>query len=219
MSTRTSKIFADRLSDLIEEKRQEDIDYRQISDKTEIPIGSLSNYANDKQQPNISRLAAIAEYFGVSTDWLLGLSDVRTPDIKTQAICSYTGLSEQAVFELFMNNCMDLGTGLSIILETPNAALLLHALEKYYYDLVAANILEDVPDKADDVLKREITDAIETRLQIHNSLQNVISNSGIEFLTVSDMYEAKATHLLSNTLKALKIKAKEDSRIYLSSKT
>lgn len=219
MSTKTSKIFADRLSDLIEEKRQEDIDYRQISDKTEIPTGSLSNYANDKQQPNITRLAAIAKYFGVSTDWLLGLSDVRTPDIKTQAICNYTGLSEHAVFELFTKNSMGLGTGLSIILETPNAAFLLHALERYYYDLVAAYILEAAPEKNDDVQHAEISKAIRTRVQIHNTLQNVISNSGIEFLSVSDMYAAKVTHLLTNTLNALELKAQEDSKTYLSSKT
>ena len=218
MSTGTSKIFADRLSDLIAEKKQEGVDYRQIAEGTKIPTGSISNYANDVQQPNITRLAAIAEYFGVSTDWLLGLSDVRTPDIKTQAICNYTGLSEHAVFELFAKNSLGLGTGLSIILETPNAAFLLHALERYYYDLVAAYILEAVPDKIDDVQQAEISKAIKTRLQIHNTQHNVISDSGIEYLTVSDLYAAKATHLLTNTLNALELKAQEDSKTYLSSK-
>ena len=41
MSTNTSKIFADRLSDLIEEKRQEGVDYRQISEKIKISTGAL----------------------------------------------------------------------------------------------------------------------------------------------------------------------------------
>lgn len=219
MSTSTSKIFADRLSDLIEEKKKKGVDYRLISAETNISTGALSNYANDVQQPNISKLAVIADYFGVSADWLLGLSDVRTPDIKTKAICCYTGLSERAVFELFANTAMGLSTGLNIILETPNAAMLLHALEKYYYDLVAAYILEAEPDYSSGIQQSEIQEAIKTRLQFHNILPNVISNSGIEFLTVSDMYAAKATNLLENTLKSLDTKAKNDSKVFLSHET
>ena len=42
----------------------------------------------------------LAMHFGVSTDYLLGLSSVETPDTDLHAVCDYTGLSEKAVMQL-----------------------------------------------------------------------------------------------------------------------
>lgn len=53
-----------------------------------------------KNLPDILSLEKIARYFGVSADFLLGLSDVESPDISTRAAVEYTGLSEGAVERL-----------------------------------------------------------------------------------------------------------------------
>ena len=93
----TRKQFADNLSDLIEESGKK---IKEISDATGIPTGSLSQYQNDSAEAGIDKLAKLAEYFHVSTDWLLGRTDVRSPDVKLQAAVKYTRLSEKAVEQL-----------------------------------------------------------------------------------------------------------------------
>lgn len=50
--------------------------------------------------PDALGVAKIAKICGVTSDWILGLTDVRTSDIETQAVQNYTGLSEGAVKSL-----------------------------------------------------------------------------------------------------------------------
>lgn len=47
--------------------------------------------------PDAKSVHDLAMYFGVPTDWLLGLSDVRSTDIDIQRICQKTGLDERIV--------------------------------------------------------------------------------------------------------------------------
>lgn len=44
-----------------------------------IDQSSISSYETGKYLPTVEVLAKYAEYFGVSTDYLLGLTDVKTP--------------------------------------------------------------------------------------------------------------------------------------------
>lgn len=50
---------------------------------------SVSNWENDNIQPSIEILMKLSEYFGVSTDYLLGVEEKRTLDV--------TGLSMEEV--------------------------------------------------------------------------------------------------------------------------
>lgn len=53
-------------------------------------------------------LAVLANYFRTTTDYLLGLSETKSPDIKLQAIEKETGLSEKAIRNLkSINNISD----------------------------------------------------------------------------------------------------------------
>ncbi len=56
---------------------------------------TITNWQLGESAPNVIALAKIAEYFGVSTDYLLGLSDTRNPDVSARAAVAYTGLSEE----------------------------------------------------------------------------------------------------------------------------
>lgn len=71
-STKASKCFADRLSDLLADARERGEDYKTIAEATGVSTGALSNYASDKQQAGLSAVCALADYFDVSTDYLLG---------------------------------------------------------------------------------------------------------------------------------------------------
>lgn len=58
---------------------------------------SVTGYLDGSTAPTAEKITAIAQRFGVSSDWLLGLSDVRSPESDVQAVCCFTGLSESAI--------------------------------------------------------------------------------------------------------------------------
>ena len=71
--TETTKALADRLSDLIKDSGK---DHRQIAKECGLGShGSLSKYASDGAEPGINALAKLADYFGVSIDYLVGRTD------------------------------------------------------------------------------------------------------------------------------------------------
>lgn len=57
-------------------------------------------YFNGDRVPDAITLTKISERCGVSTDWLLGLSNVQSVDGKLKQVCSYTGLSESTIDQL-----------------------------------------------------------------------------------------------------------------------
>lgn len=58
---------------------------------------AISLYLDGSVLPNVEKLCAIADFFGVSADYLLGLSDTSTSDKDVSFICEYTGLNENTV--------------------------------------------------------------------------------------------------------------------------
>ena len=61
---------------------------------------TISGWLDGKNVPDIISLTRIAEYFDVSADYLLGLSETVSPDVNLRAAVEYTGLSEAAVERL-----------------------------------------------------------------------------------------------------------------------
>lgn len=58
---------------------------------------TIGFYESGTRIPDSLGVRTIAEKCHVSADWLLGLSDVKSPDGDLQQACSYTGLSEYAI--------------------------------------------------------------------------------------------------------------------------
>ena len=58
---------------------------------------TISGWLDGKAVPDILSLKKIANFFNVSADYLLGLSDAASPDVSLRAAATYTGLSEAAV--------------------------------------------------------------------------------------------------------------------------
>lgn len=102
------EIFAERLTKLREERR---LSQAEAARQMIAFIGSsqvLSSYERDKREPNLETVVELARYYGVSTDYLLGLSSEEQPQLKD--ICDRTYLSPLAVTNLLrMGNPDNLG--------------------------------------------------------------------------------------------------------------
>lgn len=58
---------------------------------------TVSKWMSGIAVPDINQLEKIADYYKVSTDYLLGRCDTKNPDVNLKAAVEYTGLSEAAV--------------------------------------------------------------------------------------------------------------------------
>ena len=64
--------FADRLKELRFEK---EITQMQLSKETGLSAGAIEFWETKKRIPNAMAIIILAKYFGVTTDYLLGVSD------------------------------------------------------------------------------------------------------------------------------------------------
>ena len=66
--------FAERLRELRREKK---VTQSKMADFLGIKLRSYQNYEGGSRRPDYEGLVALADYFDVTTDYLLGRSDVR----------------------------------------------------------------------------------------------------------------------------------------------
>ena len=95
--------FADRLLDLVSEAHAKTgLTNDQIAVEIDISPSALSKYLNAQSEPGMSALCKIADYFGVSSDYLLCRDMCSKPEI--QALQNSLGLSEGAILNLRLMN-------------------------------------------------------------------------------------------------------------------
>lgn len=110
-----NSIFPARLRELLENTNTTQ---EEIANYCGIQRQSVAQWKDGKTKPDILSLCKIAQYFNVSADYLLGLSDVSTTDTNLKSVCEYTGLNEKSVN--FFNECKDYwfeGRGLKEFIE------------------------------------------------------------------------------------------------------
>ena len=64
--------FGKRLKQIREENN---LTQKQVAEGSGIPLRTYQRYENGEREPSISTLIALADYFKVSTDYLLGRTD------------------------------------------------------------------------------------------------------------------------------------------------
>lgn len=72
----------------------------QIADKVQCDTSSITKYYNGDRYPKTDVIIKLAKLFNVSTDYLLGVTDVATTDKDLRFVCDYTGLKEKTVINL-----------------------------------------------------------------------------------------------------------------------
>ncbi len=104
ISERYSAVFASRLRELIKEKG---ITQQELSDGLGgiISRQTINKWTLGTTSPDIISAAAIADYFGVSTDYLLGRTKTKTVKKDERIVCDSLGLTEAAADNLlhFLN--------------------------------------------------------------------------------------------------------------------
>ena len=90
--------FGERLKHLMEEK---EVTQKEVSENLNIANSTFNGYANDYREPDFSTLAALAKYFEVSVDYLLGITDksiscanISDPDQLNTLIHYYSSMNE-----------------------------------------------------------------------------------------------------------------------------
>ncbi|MEE0265446.1 MAG: helix-turn-helix transcriptional regulator, partial [Acutalibacteraceae bacterium] len=73
---------------------------KELAEYLEVKPNVVSYFVNGERVPNTEQVIKIATFFNVSTDYLLGLTDITTTDKDLKFICDYTGLSEEAIASL-----------------------------------------------------------------------------------------------------------------------
>ena len=99
--------FMDKVSKRIIELRESKGETQQeLADAINITRQSLSRYELATRTINIDVLGKLAQHFNVTTDYLMGLSDVKSTEQDMKIACEVTGLSEKAMqfFCSFVNN-------------------------------------------------------------------------------------------------------------------
>ena len=65
-------IFSERLRELRKEKS---MTLLQVSKALDMPLGTYANYEQGVREPSLSTLNLLCDFYGVSSDYLIGRSD------------------------------------------------------------------------------------------------------------------------------------------------
>ncbi|MDE5754213.1 MAG: helix-turn-helix domain-containing protein [Oscillospiraceae bacterium] len=90
-----TKIMGNRIKKLRKNMSQD-----QCAKELGISRGALSFYENGDRKPDAELIYRMSKYFNVSSDYLLGLSDVASTDADIQNACKVTGLNEKTISSL-----------------------------------------------------------------------------------------------------------------------
>lgn len=77
--------------------KDRNITQKELADAIGVRPQTVSLYVTGQSAPDIHCLKKIAEFFDVSSDYLLGLSGVKALDVDKQDIHKLTGLSSEAI--------------------------------------------------------------------------------------------------------------------------
>lgn len=163
---RTSrKISHEKLATDIGVSKQLLKNYEQAFLNSGIPTGAKSDKTEAIAGMSISTLYKLAKYFNVSADYLLGISPNPTTDKNKNAVCEYTGLSQDSIdiisdisgdgftytnfdtsFDTlaFLHDCPSdmLKCTLDSLIKSPDFVRLLAYLAKYRLSILELNELE-----------------------------------------------------------------------------
>lgn len=89
--------FSERLKKL---RESNNMNCTQLAKQLNVSSASIGYYEKGERVPDIEVLARICDFFNVSSDYLIGISDFASKDIEKKAVADYIGLDEKSVDEI-----------------------------------------------------------------------------------------------------------------------
>lgn len=96
--------FAVRLRELVGDRTNQE-----VADGVGVSRQTVGQFVLGNTKPDIDTLCKLADFFGVSTDYLLCRTDIGSTDLDLKEACEFTGLSEKAVEKLHEINTAEYG--------------------------------------------------------------------------------------------------------------
>ncbi len=96
-SEKYNSAFATQLRKAFEDGKAAGLTQAKLAAELGVTAQAVSKWYNGENEPQLSILPKIADYFGTSVDWLLGKTNVKAPDISNRMICEKTGLTEETI--------------------------------------------------------------------------------------------------------------------------
>lgn len=92
--------FAKRLSELIAQKDNG----KELERFLGVSPQAINQYKNGESRPSLDNICKIADYYHVSVDYLLGRTEIKSPDYHISSAVEITGLSEEDIVALALAN-------------------------------------------------------------------------------------------------------------------
>ena len=103
------KGIGDTLSNLRKEK---ELGQKEMASLLNLSVGTISNYENGVHSPDLETLCKLADFFGVTTDYLLGRTEYRCPP---EILNSYVALDYTAQDIVNTVLSLDKGTQATVV--------------------------------------------------------------------------------------------------------
>lgn len=211
-------IFPTQLRDL---RREKGVSQDELSKILGVSKSTLGLWETGDTLPDARSLHDLAVYYGVSADYLLGESGVKTANPEIQATCKYTGLSEESINVLL--DSKSLADSLNTMLQYRSFSYLLLAITQFGKMLTAESIYANVPNTSGDddsrsaevmlyVMENNAPDDIRRVMNVFNHSiavletlregQSLLSDGEFgasidEIISPSDIYESKVNKNLT----------------------
>ena len=111
--------------------KQKGIKAHELGSAIGVSRQAVTQYMNDEVEPKMRTFKAIAEYFGVSCDFLLGRTRTPAADETLQTIYMDIGLSDESLERLKKHKF--LREVVNLLLSNPHGIQALKRLAEYYY--------------------------------------------------------------------------------------
>ncbi len=181
-----------------DKKESTKISNKEIAEGLQISESQLSKALYAQTELGISSLVKIAEYFNVSTDYLLGLTDLKSPKEDFKTIRKVTGLLDEAIKNLYSMNRKYDGTTyvLNLMLANPKFRVLLSKMMQYLLDMSNAGTGPYDDYKGYDTMSMQ---SMDIDIEKENDPYRIKNRKDLEY-----WHLFKITNMLQNITKEMK---------------
>lgn len=169
----------------------------------------------------VEYLRILADYYNVSTDWLLGLTNIEVPDGNARQACNYTGLSPQNIEYFHSWTAPDLREGKAFLLffnsllENQDFQVLVDHIYDFYCSIMAGRVFQMLLKKYANAKRKIFMRAIDDILnrpdlapRFHNKLLEhsehyIDAMSNADSLQMPELYSYRASQDLTVLLREL----------------